>query len=216
MSKNVLVVLSGSGVFDGTEIHEAVITLLALAKKGANVVCAAPNKNQMHVINHATGDVMDEQRNVLVESARISRGNITDLADVNAEDHDAVFLPGGFGAAKNLCTFATEGAGCSIDGDIERVLKDFHAAGKPIGAVCISPAVVVRALGGVTVTIGSDPGTADALAAMGGTHANHPVEECHIDQDNKGITAPAYMVDTGIDQVARGIEAAVDAVVSMA
>jgi enhancing lycopene biosynthesis protein 2 len=216
MSKNVLVILSGSGVFDGTEIHEAVIALLALDKAGANAVCAAPNKKQMHVINHATGDEMDEQRNVLVEAARISRGNITDLADVVVDEYDALFMPGGFGAAKNLCTFATEGANCSIDGGIERVLKEFHAAGKPIGAVCISPAVVVRALGNVTVTIGSDPGTADALSAMGGVHANHAVEECHIDHTNKVITAPAYMVDSGIAQVAAGIEAAVGAVLEMA
>jgi enhancing lycopene biosynthesis protein 2 len=216
MSKKVLVVLSGSGVFDGTEIHEAVIALLALDREGASEVCAAPNKKQMHVINHATGDVMDEQRNVLVEAARISRGDITDLADVEVDDFDAVFLPGGFGAAKNLCTFATEGANCSIDGGVERLLKNFHAAGKPIGAVCISPAVVVRALGNVTVTIGNDPGTADALSVMGGVHANHTVEECHIDHKNKVVTAPAYMVNAGIAQVAAGIEAAVGAVLEMA
>jgi len=216
MSKKILVVLSGSGVFDGTELHEAVISLLSFARAGATTVCAAPNKNQMHVINHATGDVMDEQRNVLVESARISRGNIEDLADINIDDYDAVFLPGGFGAAKNLCTFATEGPNCSIDGDVERVLKGFHSANKPIGAVCISPAVVVRAIGGVTVTIGSDAGTADALAAMGGSHANHSVDECHIDTTNKVITAPAYMVDTGIAEVAEGIDAAVQALVGMA
>ena len=216
MSKKILVVLSGSGVFDGTEIHEAVISLLALARSGATATCAAPNKKQLHVINHATGDVMDEERNVLVEAARISRGNITDLADVNIDDFDAVFLPGGFGAAKNLCTFATEGADCSIDGDVERILKGFHSAQKPIGAVCISPAVVVRAIGGVTVTIGTDPGTADALTAMGGTHATRNVDECHVDSTNKVVTAPAYMIDTGIAEIAQGIEAAVHTLVDMA
>jgi enhancing lycopene biosynthesis protein 2 len=209
MSKKVLVILSGCGVYDGTEIHEAVITLVALSAAGASVTCTAPNKDQMHVINHATGDEMDERRNVLVESARISRGNILDLSSIDAADYDAVFLPGGFGAAKNLCTFATEGPDCSIDGDVERTLKAFHAAGKPIGAVCISPAVVVKALGAVTVTIGQDEGTASALTAMGGQHANHSVTECHVDAANKVITAPAYMLEAPLDQIAIGIQAAV-------
>lgn len=216
MSKKVLVVLSGCGVFDGTEIHEAVISMLALARAGATSTFAAPNKKQMHVINHATGDVMDEQRNVLVEAARISRGNIEDLADVDASDFDAIFLPGGFGAAKNLSTFATEGPNCSIDGDVERILKDFHAANKPIGAVCIAPSVVVRALGAVRVTIGSDAGTAEALVAMGGSHENQRVSECHVDSTNKVVTAPAYMIDTGIAEVAEGIEAAVQAMLKLA
>lgn len=216
MSKKVLVVLSGCGVFDGTEIHEAVISMLALARAGATTTFAAPNKNQMHVINHATGDVMEEQRNVLVEAARISRGNIQDLANIDAEDFDAVFLPGGFGAAKNLCTFATEGPNCSIDADVERTLKAFKAADKPIGAVCIAPAVVVRALGAVGVTIGSDPGTAEGLAAMGGIHENKLVSECCVDSANKIVTAPAYMVDTGIADVAKGIEAAVHELLALA
>jgi len=216
MSKKVLVILSGSGVFDGTEIHEAVITLLAFSKAGASVSCAAPNTNQMHVVNHATGDEMDETRNVLIESARISRGNILDLAAVDHGGYDAVFLPGGFGAAKNLCTFATEGPNCSINAEVERTLKSFHSAGKPIGAVCISPAVVVKALGDVTVTIGADAGTASALAAMGGTHANHSVTECHIDRPNKVVTAPAYMLDAPLHEIAQGIDAAVTEVLRLA
>ena len=189
------------------------ISLLVLAQAGATVTCAAPNKEQMHVINHATGEVMDENRNVMVESARISRGNILDLSNVDISDYDAVFLPGGFGAAKNLCTFATEGADCSIDDDVATVLNGFHSAGKPIGAVCISPAVVVKALGEVAVTIGSDQGTIDALTAMGASHVTHSVDECHIDEKNKVITAPAYMLDASLDQIAIGIRAAVDAVI---
>ena len=216
MSKNVLVVLSGCGVYDGTEVHEAVIAMLALARAGANITYAAPNKTQMHVINHATGEVMDEQRNVLVEAARISRGNIQDLSTIDVNDFDAIFLPGGFGAAKNLCTFATEGPNCSIDPNVERTLKAFHQANKPIGAVCISPAVVVRALGNVSVTIGSDAGTADGLVAMGGHHENHSVSECHVDITNKIVTAPAYMIETGIAEVAVGIEAAVHEMLNIA
>ena len=216
MSKKVLVILSGSGVFDGTEIHEAVITLLALSKADASVTCAAPNTDQMHVINHANGETMDETRNVMIESARISRGNILDLSTVDHAAYDAVFLPGGFGAAKNLCTFATEGPNCSIDSDVERLLKRFHGAGKPIGAVCISPAVVVKALGDVTVTIGADEGTASALAAMGATHANRNADECLIDATNKVVTAPAYMLDAPLHQIAQGIESAVTEVLRLA
>ena len=216
MSKRILVVLSGSGVFDGTEIHEAVITLLALAQAGAAVSCAAPNKDQLHVINHATGEVMDERRNVMIESARISRGNILDLSEVDHGGYDAVFIPGGFGAAKNLCTFATEGPDCSIDPDVERILKAFHSASKPIGAICISPAVLIRALGDVTVTIGNDPDTAAALSAMGGQHADCDVTEMHVDAANKVVTAPAYMLDATIDRVALGIHAAVAEVIRLA
>ena len=216
MSKNVLVVLSGCGVYDGSEIHEAVIALIALAEAGASVTFAAPNKNQLHVINHATGEVMEEDRNVLVESARIARGSVADLAEVSEDGFDAVFLPGGFGAAKNLCTFALEGSDCSIDPDIQRVLKAFHAAGKPIGAVCIAPAVVVKALGDVSVTIGNDADTAAALTAMGGSHAPQTVTECHIDTANKVVTAPAYMLDAPINQISVGIQAAVTAVLDLA
>lgn len=215
MSAHVLVILSGSGVYDGSEIHEAVIALMALSAAGAKVTCAAPNKPQLHVINHATGEVMDEKRNVMVESARISRGNIVDLATIGDEGFDAVFLPGGFGAAKNLCTFAVDGPSCTIDPDVNRVLNAFHNAGKPVGAVCISPAVVVKALGAVSVTIGADQGTADALASMGGHHSVQAVTECHIDRANKVVTAPAYMLDAPIDQVAIGIQRAVSAVLEL-
>lgn len=209
MSKKVLVILSGCGVYDGSEIHEAVITLVALSAAGASVTCAAPNKDQMHVINHASGEEMAERRNVMVEAARISRGNIADLSEVDVADFDAVFLPGGFGAAKNLCTFATEGPDCTIDGEVQRVLQGFHSAQKPVGAVCIAPAVVVKALGGVSVTIGADPGTASALEAMGGHHATRTVTECHVDETNKIVTAPAYMLEAPLHEIAVGIQSAV-------
>jgi enhancing lycopene biosynthesis protein 2 len=211
----ILVILSGCGLYDGAEIHESVISLLALARAGAEATIAAPNIDQRHVIDHSTGEVVDERRNVLVEAARIARGKILDLSTVSAQDYDGVFLPGGFGAAKNLCTFATEGADCSIQPEVQRVLQEFHAASKPIGAVCIAPAVVVRALGGVCVTIGSDPGTASALEAMGGSHITQAVTECHVDTASRVVTAPAYMVETSIDQVALGIEAAVCAVLEL-
>jgi len=214
--KKVLVLLSGCGVFDGSEIHESVIALLALSKVGASATVAAPDKDQAHVINHHAGAPAEESRNVLVESARIARGPVVALSEVSASDYDAIFLPGGFGAAKNLNTFAFDGANCSIDPDVERVLQEFHAAGKPIGAVCISPTVVVRALGKGIVTIGSDPDTASAIEAMGGSHMNCAVTEIAIDPANKIVTAPAYMCEASLADIATGIERAVRSTVELA
>lgn len=215
-SPRVCVILSGCGVFDGAEIHESVIALLALARRGATVQCTAPDKPQLHVIDHLRGQVAEgESRNVLVEAARIARGAIVPLSDIEVSDFDAVFLPGGFGAAKNLSDFAVHGAGGSADPELVRVLKGFRAAGKPIGAVCIAPAVLVMALGEGSVTIGTDAGTAGAIESLGGSHITCPVETAHIDAERKLVTAPAYMIDTSIDQVARGIEEAVDAVLNM-
>lgn len=215
-SPRVCVILSGCGVFDGAEIHESVLTLLALSRRGATVRCAAPDKPQLHVIDHLRGQVAEgESRNVLVESARIARGDIVPLSDVEADDFDAVFLPGGFGAAKNLSTFAVEGAEGSADPELIRVLRSFRAAGKPIGAVCIAPATLVLALGEGEVTIGSDAGTAAAIQSAGGQHVACPVDTAHIDTERKLVTAPAYMLDARIHEVAAGIDAAVDAVVDM-
>lgn len=213
---HVCVILSGSGVFDGSEIHEAVITLLTLARAGASYRCAAPDKPQLHVIDHLKGQVAEgETRNVLVEAARIARGEISPLSEIKAEDFDAVFLPGGFGAAKNLSSLAVDGPEGAADPELVRILGEFRAAGKPIGAVCIAPAVLVMALGEGEVTIGSDEGTASAIQAMGGAHVACPVTEMHVDADRKLVTAPAYMVETTIDQVAEGIEKAVHATLEL-
>lgn len=213
---HVCVVLSGSGYLDGSEIHEAVLTLLAIRRAGATWQCAAPDKPQMHVVDHRMGaPVPGESRNALTEAARIARGNVIPLAEVDASRFDAVFLPGGYGAAKNLSTLAVAGPDGSVDPDLERVLTDFHLSGKPIGAVCIAPAVVVMALGKGTVTIGNDAGTAAAIRAMGGTHVERPVTEVAIDRAHRIATAPAYMCEADIAQVATGIEAAVRAVLEM-
>ena len=157
------VVLSGSGVYDGAEIHEATLTMLAIDKCGSSYQCFAPDINQHHVINHITGDEMDETRNVLVESARIARGNIKPLSEFKAIDFDALVLPGGFGVAKNLSTLAFDGANCSVNTDVERVVVETAKANKPIGALCIAPAVIVKILQGAKVTIGTDEGTISAI-----------------------------------------------------
>ncbi len=219
MGKKVGVVLSGCGVYDGSEIHEAVITMLALDRRGAEMVICAPDAPQMHVINHLTGEPAEgESRNVLVESARIARGAIRDVAEVSADELDAVILPGGFGAAKNLCDFAVKGADCAADPGVTKLVREVHAQGKPVAAVCIAPALIARLLGeeGPELTIGTDADTAAALESMGAKHVNCPVREFVIDRDRKLVSTPAYMLAQSISEAAEGIEKTVDALLSMA
>lgn len=207
--KKVGVVLSGCGVYDGTEIHEAVITLLAIGKTKANIICMAPNVSQLHVINHLTGEEStDESRNVLVESARIARGDIKDMKDITAEDVDVLIFPGGFGAAKNLCDFAIKGKDCTVNLEVERLIKEMHAQKKPMGFVCIAPVIAAKVLGEYepTLTIGSDEATAAAIEAMGGKHVVRAVNEIAVCEANKIVSTPAYMLGSGITDVAPGIE----------
>lgn len=202
--KKFAVVLSGSGVYDGSEIHEATLTLLAIKLQGADYEIFAPDIDQYHVINHITGEEMKEKRNVLVESARIARGDIKPMDDFRPEDFDAIIFPGGFGAAKNLSSFAFDGPECIVNPDVEAAVKGMHQAGKPIGALCISPALITRILGRVEVTIGSDQGTADAIGAMGGTHINTTHGDVTVDKVNKVYTTPCYMLDANIVQIHDG------------
>ncbi len=215
MAKKVGVVLSGCGVFDGAEIHESVLTLLALDRAGAEAVCMAPDVAQHHVINHLKGEETDEKRNVLVESARIARGNIEDIAGVRADDLDAVIFPGGFGAAKNLCTFAFDGPNATVNPEVERLLKEMFAARKPIGLICIAPALGAKVLGdsGVELTIGNDADTAAGIEATGAKHINCAVTETHEDPERRVVSTPAYMLGKGIGEVADGIEKLVRTVV---
>lgn len=215
MTHKVCVLLSGCGVFDGAEIHESVATLLALSKAGAEVIFAAPNREQHHVVNHLDGTEMSERRNIRIEAARIARGNVLDVTEVNVNDIDALFIPGGFGAAKNFCSFAFEGASASIEQDINGLIQAVHQADKPIGAVCIAPAVLALSLGKGILTIGSDADTAGALEQLGATHTVCAVTEMVVDQENKLVTAPAYMEDAPIHEVAEGIEKAVQAVLQL-
>ena len=212
------VILSGCGFKDGAEIHEATLTLLALDEAGAAIACLAPNMPQASVVNHRTGAAGGEKRNVLAESARIARGRVQDLADVGPDDFDAVVLPGGFGAALNLCDFAIKGAGCGIHPEVERLLIGMHAAGKPIGAWCIAPAVVARALAnrGVQLTIGTDPETAHALEMLGAKHVSTPVDGVVVDEANRVVSTPAYMLAASIKEIRAGIEKAVGEVLRLA
>lgn len=217
MAKKVGVLLSGCGVFDGSEIHEAVLALLYLDQQGAEIVCLAPDIPQAHVLNHITQEEMNETRNVLIESARIARGEIKDIKDIKADDLDALILPGGFGAAKNLSDFAFKGPGGEVNPEVKRLLNDLLKAGKPIGAFCIAPATVGMALkeSEPELTIGSDEGTIGALQAMGVKHTVCGVAEIAVDKKNKIVTTPAYMLGPGIKDVAKGIEKVVKEVLSM-
>lgn len=213
------VILSGCGVYDGSEIHEAVITLLALDRAGAEVICMAPDVDQLHVVNHLTGEVAEgESRNVLVESARIARGNIVDIKGVTVADFDALILPGGFGAAKNLCDFAVNGPDCSVNPEVARLLKETVQTKKPLGAVCIAPALLAKVLGddvAPSLTIGTDAGTAEAVQKMGASHVECPVRETVVDRENKIVTSPAYMLAGRINEAADGIEETVRILLDM-
>ena len=220
MAKRIGVILSGCGVYDGSEIHEAVITLLAIDRAGAEAVCMAPDIPQMHVINHLAGEPAEgESRNVLVESARIARGNIKDIATVKAAEIDALILPGGFGAAKNLCDFAVKGPDCAANTEVARLIREMYAAQKPIAAVCIAPAVLARVLGNPSVapqlTIGNDAGTAEALQKMGTEHIQCPVREFVVDRKHKLVSSPAYMLAGRISEAAEGIEKTVQALIGL-
>ncbi len=213
----VAVVLSGCGYLDGAEIHESVVTLLALDRAGAEVQCLAPDTPQRDVVDHRTGQAVEgESRNVLAESSRIARGEIRDVADARAEEFDAVIVPGGFGAAKNLSSFAVEGPECTVDPGVERLLRDAHAAGKPIGMICIAPAIAARLFPGVDLTIGADPDTAGALETMGAHHKACAVESFVCGERARVVSCPAYMLGPGIKDVAAGIEKLVGEVLRLA
>lgn len=218
--KKIGVILSGCGVFDGTEIHEAVLTLLAIDKAGAQAVCVAPSIPQTKVTNHITKEEMPETRNILLESARIARGEIRDLAQTKAADIDAVILPGGFGAALNLSDFAVRGAEARVNADLERLIREMLDQRKPVGAICIAPATLSRILqkAGVSarVTIGTDKATAGAIQAMGQTHVDCRAHEAVVDEEHRIVTSPAYMLARRISEVASGAEAVVNAILKMA
>lgn len=218
MSKRVAVILAGCGVYDGSEIHEAVLTLLRLDRAAAKATCLAPNIDQLHVINHLSGEPMTgETRNVLIESARIARGAVADIASARVEEFDAVVVPGGFGAAKNLCDFAVAGSELTIQPDVEVFLRAARERKLPIGLICIAPAMTGRLFGsGSQCTIGCDVETAAAIEATGAEHRDCTVTEICIDTNNRLVTTPAYMVAQSIGEAAAGIDKLVDTLLEMA
>ncbi len=224
--KRVAVVLSGCGVYDGTEITEGVSAMIHLTGHGATPSCFAPNKEQMHVVNHLDGTEMNEARNVLVESARIGRGSVAPLDALNASEFDALVIPGGFGAAKNLSTFAVDGPEMSVDEDVSRVVSDFHAAGKPIGLCCIAPTLAAKLIPGCEVTVGMSSGSEDVwphqgaaggCEAMGATHIDTDISSAgHVDERNKLVTTCAYMKNASAAEVHESVGHMVSGVLGMA
>ena len=216
-NKRIAVILAGCGVYDGAEIYESVLTLLRLDQQGAEVKCFAPNISQMHVIDHLTGDEsVSESRNVLVEAARIVRGEIADLEQANADEFDGAIVPGGFGAAKNLCNFAVEGSGMVVNDAFKEFMQAMHKAGKPVGLICIAPVMAAQLFGAaVECTIGNDEGTAQAVEDMGACHKICEAGEVHIDHTHKLVTTPAYMLAERISEAATGINLLVDTILEM-
>lgn len=209
------IVLSGCGVYDGAEIREATLTMLAADRNGCEYQLFAPNIRQHHVINHLTGEEMDETRMVLIEAARIARGNIKPLSEYNQTDFDALIFPGGFGVAKNLCSYAFDGTDMKIDKVVEKVVRDTHDAGKPIGALCISPIMIAALIPGAEVTLGTDKKYDGEVAKLGGINKTTENKKVVIDAKNKIVSTPCYMNDARISDIADGADMLVREIIKM-
>lgn len=204
MNRKVAFVLSGCGVKDGTEIHEAVSALIALDSAGFEIVFTAPDVQQAATVDHTSERPEEISRNALRESARIARGDIIPLSELASGDYDAVVFPGGFGAALTLCSFARDGAECTVNQDVRNLIDDALAGGKPIGAMCIAPVILARTIPGVKLTIGNHPDTASAVSAMGARHIECAVDDTVVDEERKVVTTPAYMLAVGPAEVFAG------------
>lgn len=220
MAHKVGVILSGCGVFDGAEIHEATLTMLALSQRGVEMVLMAPDIPQTKVVNHLTQEEVQEKRNVLVESARIARGAIRAVADVKASELDAIIMPGGYGAALNNSNFATAGKDIQVEKSIDTLLKEVYSQGKPIGAMCIAPPILAKVLHdlgikGAKLTIGNDPQVAGAIEALGQTHVECAANSCVLDEANRVVTTPAYMLAKDMAELFEGISCAVDGLIKL-
>lgn len=221
--KKVAVLLAGCGVYDGSEIHEAVFTLLSIARQGGSYQCFAPDKEQLHVINHVTGSEMPEKRNVLVESARIARGEIKPVSELKPSEYDGLVIPGGFGAAKNLNQWAIKGPEGEIDPDVARVIREFVKARIPVAGLCMGPTVIASALKGVLtgarLTVGSTAekspydiqAISNGLVSTGAVAEYKTIREFTVDDELKIVTAPCYMMEGSIDQVYGNVQQAIEA-----
>lgn len=198
MKKKIAIIIGGCGHRDGSEIHETTMTMLAVEEHGATYQIFAPNRNQYHVLNHLDGTEMHEQRNMLVEAARIARGNILPLENFDVNQFDAVIFPGGFGVAKNFFNYAFKGMDCEVDEQIAHIIQSVHQAGKPIGALCISPVLMAKILGNIIVTIGQDAKTARDIEQMGATNVNTSNGDVVTDKKNKIFSTPCYMLDANL------------------
>jgi enhancing lycopene biosynthesis protein 2 len=214
----IAVILHGCGARDGSEVHEATLTLLALDLLGASVQCFAPTEEQAHVVDHLSGKECDETRWMHIEAARIARGKIKNISDLRESDFDGIVIPGGSGTAVNLCSFAHDGAKMKVNAKLEQILREFHKSGKPIGAICIAPVILAKVFGSVhpILTIGNDAKTAAAMQEMGAKHQSCDVESCVVDRQNLLVTTPAYMLAQSIRELWPGIQALCQQIVELA
>ena len=214
--RSIGVILSGCGVYDGSEVYETVLTLLAIERAGAKALCFAPDKMQVTVINHLTGEEVTESRNVLVESARLVRGKVLPIDQADSVQLDALIVPGGFGVVHHLSSFATAGENCIIDENLQKLTREIYKQGKPIGLICVAPALIPRLLNApVRVTTGTDADYAETIEAMGGIHVSCPVDDIVVDEEHRVVTTPAYMLARSIPEAADGIDKLVKRVVDM-
>lgn len=213
--KTIAVILSGCGVYDGAEIHEAILSLYSISKNGCSYKIFAPDIDQHHVVNHITGEEMDEKRNVLIESARIARGAISPLSNFVAADFDGLLIPGGFGAAKNLSNWAFKGPNGTINQEVSDAINCMVGMKKPVGALCIAPVLIAKVIGDVELTIGSDQKTAAGVEAVGATHIATTHGEIIIDKKHKVVSTPCYMLDANIEQIGTGAEKVVKAMLEL-
>ena len=218
----IAIVLAGCGVFDGSEIHEAVLTMLAIDQQGAEYQCFAPNTWQAKTIDHYTGQATaiagdDDNRNVLAESARIARGNIKDLQEFNAKEYDAIVFPGGFGAAMNWSNFAIKGSDCELNKEVEKAIQDAYANNLVIGAMCIAPVVIAKALAKhqVKVTIGTDKNVGSGIEKMGAVFEPKGTLDVCVDEENRVVTTPAYMLAKSIKDIRKGTQNLIDEMLNL-
>ncbi len=210
--KKFAVILCGCGSLDGSEIHESVMTLLAIDRNECTYSIFAPNDNQYHVVNHYTKEATQEKRNMMVEAARIARGDIRPIEECRVEDFDALVFPGGNGAAKNLFTYAFDGKNCTVREDVTKLIKAFHAQHKPIGALCIAPVMIAKVLGDVTITVGNDEGTIQNVLSFGSQHINTLQTGVIADKQNMVFTTPCYMLPARISDIADCAQNLIDAI----
>jgi len=210
--KKFAVILCGCGTLDGSEIHESVMTLLAIDRNDCEYSIFAPDADQYHVVNHVTGQVMGEKRNMMVEAARIARGRIRPLAECHVEDFDALVFPGGNGSAKNLFTYAIDGKKCTVREDVAQLIRSFHEQKKPIGALCIAPVMLAKVLGDITITVGNDEKTIDHVTSFGTKHINTQQTEVISDKQNMVFTTPCYMLPARISDIADCAENLIEAI----
>ncbi len=210
--KKFAVILCGCGTLDGSEIHESVMTLLAIDRNDCEYSIFAPNDVQRQVVNHITGEAMNEQRNMMVEAARIARGKIRPIDECNVEDFDALVFPGGNGSAKNLFTYALKGRDCTVREDVAQLIRTFHNHQKPIGALCIAPVMLAKVLGDITITVGNDARTIDDVNSFGTQHINTQQKEVIADKQNKIFTTPCYMLPARISDIADCAENLIEAI----